>query len=73
VGKTARAILSRTKKQLEESGVKIKGVVLNNISVQMQMQYGYYHYKYFGKYYSSPEDESKDKNQSLPPPIGPLI
>jgi tyrosine-protein kinase Etk/Wzc len=53
VGRTARSVLSRSKMQLIESGAEIKGVVLNNISPQMEMRYGYYyHYKYYGKYYT---------------------
>lgn len=61
VGKTARSVLSRAKTQLVESGVQVKGVVLNNISPEIEMRYGYYyHYKYYGKYYTSPKEE-KDK------------
>jgi Mrp family chromosome partitioning ATPase/uncharacterized protein involved in exopolysaccharide biosynthesis len=57
VGKTARSALARTKTQLTASGASVKGVVLNNISPQMEMRYGYYyHYKYYGKYY----DEKKE-------------
>lgn len=61
VGKTARLLLSRSKTQLTESGAQVKGVVLNNISPEVEMSYGYsYHYKYYGKYYTSPKDETKD-------------
>lgn len=52
VGKTARSVLSRAKTQLVESGAQVKGIVLNNISPEIEMRYGYYyHYKYYGKYY----------------------
>lgn len=60
VGKTARAFINRTKMQLIESGAQVKGVILNNISPQIEMQYGYqYHYKYYGKYYTSDEEKAK--------------
>lgn len=57
VGKTARTILARAKTQLEESGVKVLGVILNNISPQIEMRYAYYyHYKYYGKYYGEKKE-----------------
>ncbi|MDP3731752.1 MAG: polysaccharide biosynthesis tyrosine autokinase [Candidatus Omnitrophota bacterium] len=60
VGKTARALLNRTKIQLVQSGAQVKGVILNNISPQIEMRYGYhYHYKYYGKYYNSEEKAKK--------------
>ena len=60
VGKTARSLLYRTKTQLVESGAQVKGVVLNNISPQIEMHYGYYYYyKYYGKYYTSQEKAQK--------------
>lgn len=53
VGKTARSVLARTKMQLTDSGASVKGIVLNNISPEIEMRYGYYyHYKYYGKYYT---------------------
>jgi len=53
VGKTARAVLARSKTQLTESGGLVKGIILNNISPEIEMRYGYYyHYKYYGKYYT---------------------
>lgn len=59
VGKTGRALLVRTKTQLLESGAQIKGVVLNNISPQVEMRYGYYYqYKYYGKYYGGKKEET---------------
>ena len=60
VGRTARAMLNRTKMQLVQSGAQVKGVILNNISPQIEMQYDYYyHYKYYGKYYNSEEKAKK--------------
>ncbi|MDP2043887.1 MAG: polysaccharide biosynthesis tyrosine autokinase, partial [Candidatus Omnitrophota bacterium] len=67
VGRTARSLLYRTKTQLVESGAPVKGIVLNNISPQIEMQYGYYaYYKYYGKYYA-PEEKGKksDKKSAL--------
>ncbi len=53
VGKTARSVLARAKTQMIDSGALVKGVVLNNISPEIEMRYGYYyHYKYYGKYYT---------------------
>jgi tyrosine-protein kinase Etk/Wzc len=67
VGRTARSLLYRTKTQLVESGAPVKGIVLNNISPQIEMQYGYYaYYKYYGKYYNSEEKGKKsDKKSAL--------
>ncbi len=50
VGKTASAALMRTKMQLEAVNVPCKGVILNNISAQIEMRTSYYyHYKYYGE------------------------
>ncbi len=58
VGRTARSVLSRAKTQLIESGGPVKGVILNNISPEIEMRYGYYyHYKYYGKYYTDKKTE----------------
>jgi len=60
VGKTARSLPSRSKTQLAESGAQVKGIVLNNISPEVEMRYGYYYYyKYYGKYYTQPEEKDK--------------
>lgn len=60
VGKTARSVLFRAKTQLEETGAQVKGIVLNNMSPEMELRYGYYYnYKYYGKYYTSGKEETK--------------
>ncbi len=60
VGKTAKSVLFRTKTQLVGSGAQVKGIVLNNMSPEMEMRYGYYyHYKYYGRYYTSPKEKTK--------------
>jgi tyrosine-protein kinase Etk/Wzc len=60
VGKTARAVLFRAKTQLVKSGAQVRGIVLNNMSPEMEMRYGYYyHYKYYGKYYTSPKEKTE--------------
>lgn len=59
VGKTARSILSRSKTHLVESGARVVGIILNNISPEMEMRYGYYYqYKYYGKYYTDGKEET---------------
>lgn len=59
VGKTSRNILNRTKAQIIESGASVKGIILNNISPEVEMRYGYYyHYKYYGKYYGEKKEET---------------
>ena len=61
VGKTARSVLLRTKSQLLGSGVQVKGLVLNNISAELEMRYNYYYnYKYYSKYYTLPEEKNKN-------------
>jgi capsular exopolysaccharide synthesis family protein len=61
VGKTARSVLLRTKTQLLGSGVKVKGLILNNISAELEMRYNYYYnYKYYSKYYTLPEEKAKN-------------
>jgi tyrosine-protein kinase Etk/Wzc len=62
VGKTARSILARTKTQLIEAGAQVKGIVLNNISPQIEMSYGYYYrYKYYGGYYTLPKEKTEEQ------------
>lgn len=66
VGMTARSLLYRTKTQLVESGSPVKGIVLNNISPQIEMQYGHYaYYKYYGKYYTPDEKGKKNDKKSI--------
>lgn len=49
VGKTARTAIMRAKKQLEAVKVSPKGIILNNISpeIEMRSQYYYYRYRYY--------------------------
>lgn len=58
IGRTARQALLRAKIQIESTGAKLAGVILNNIRPQTQsIMFSYpYYYKY--KY-----DEAKDKDQ----------
>ena len=59
VGRVARNVLIRTKTQLLDSGASVKGVILNNISREVERRYGYYyHYKYYGKYYGGKKRET---------------
>ncbi len=58
VGKTSRSVLARSKMQITESGGLVKGIILNNISPEIELRYGYYyHYKYYGKYYTEKKEE----------------
>jgi capsular exopolysaccharide synthesis family protein len=59
IGKTSRNVLNRAKAQIIDSGASVKGIVLNNISPEVEMRYGYYyHYKYYGKYYGEKKEET---------------
>jgi len=50
VGKTARNAIMRAKVQLEAINAPCKGVILNNISREVEMRSAYYyHYKYYGE------------------------
>jgi capsular exopolysaccharide synthesis family protein len=51
VGKTSRSALQRAKKQMESVGAKLKGIVLNCLNPQVEMNRPYYyrHYRYYGK------------------------
>lgn len=64
VGRTATKILLRAKEQFQEAGAKVQGVVLNNISQEVELRYNYpYHYKYYRKYYGEKEKE-KEKTKT---------
>lgn len=57
VGKTARSVLFRTKTQLTEAGSQVKGIILNNISPEIETRYAYsYQYKDYGKYYAEKKE-----------------
>lgn len=57
-GKTSSRLIKGIKKQLEASGVKILGVVLNKINMRKNSYYGYR--SYYGKYYG--KKNKKDSN-----------
>lgn len=58
VGKASRSVLARAKTQITDSGGLVKGIILNNISPEIELRYGYYyHYKYYGKYYTEKKEE----------------
>lgn len=59
VGKTASAAIMRTKKQLETIGASCKGIILNNISPEVEMRSQYYYYRYH--HYYPPKIEKKEK------------
>jgi Mrp family chromosome partitioning ATPase len=55
-GVGARMIVEQ-KKQLEASGVRILGAVLNKVKMSGSGYYGHYYKRYYGKYYSNEADE----------------
>ena len=60
VGKTSTKVVLRTKSQLQEVNAPIKGVILNNISREVELHYSYpYHYRYYRKYYGEKEKEKE--------------
>ena len=55
-GKTSSRLIKGIKKQLEASGVRILGVVLNKINMRKNSYYGYR--SYYGKYYGRKTKEN---------------
>ena len=51
-------MLQNVKKQLEVSGVRILGVVLNKVKMKKSGYYGGYYGSYYGSYYGT---EKKDE------------
>ncbi len=49
-GRVSRRLIADTKRQLENSGVRILGVVLNKVQME-NSHYGKYYGKYYGNYY----------------------
>lgn len=61
VGQTAKRLLLRAQAQLQELNAKIMGVILNNISQEIELRYGYYHrYRYYKKYYGEKGESEKE-------------
>lgn len=56
--KDSTRIINRSKQQLESSGTRILGVILNKINMKKNSYYGKYYGSYYGKYYG---DEKKKK------------
>ena len=61
-GVGARMIVEQ-KKQLEASGVRILGAVLNKVKMSGSGYYGHYYKRYYGKYYSNEADEKGRKRK----------
>lgn len=59
-GVGARMIVEH-KKQLEVSGVRILGAILNKVKMNGTGYYGHYYKKYYGKYYGKYESNSSGK------------
>ncbi len=60
-GKTNSRLIKAIKKQLEASGVKILGVVLNKFNMRKNGYYGYR--SYYGKYYGKSYDKLYEKTK----------
>jgi Mrp family chromosome partitioning ATPase len=61
VGKTARNAIMRAKVQLEAVNAPCKGIILNNISREVEMRSAYYyHYKYYGEKKEKPKAEGRE-------------
>ena len=63
IGRTARSALLRAKQQIESSGGKVLGVVLNHIKTETEPDtaYSYYHYKYYGREGAEVKDQLGEK------------
>ena len=61
-GVGARMIVEH-KKQLEASGVRILGAVLNKVKMSNSGYYGHYYKKYYGKYYTNEPDKKGKKRK----------
>ena len=61
-GVGARMIVEH-KKQLEASGIRILGAVLNKVKMSNSGYYGHYYKKYYGKYYSNDPDKKGKKHK----------
>ncbi|MCD8365900.1 MAG: polysaccharide biosynthesis tyrosine autokinase [Clostridiales bacterium] len=60
-GQVSSRIVQNAKKQLEVSGVRILGAVLNKVNMKKNSYYGKYYGKYYGSYYGNDSDGKKKK------------
>ena len=56
--------VQRVKEQLDKSGSRILGVVLNKVDMEGKGYYGRYDGKYYGKYYGKYGEEEAGKNRA---------
>lgn len=63
-GRTPSELIKRTHRQLDKAGVKIVGVILNQVDIEKEKHGGYYKYYYntYNKYYHS---EPKENDQLI--------
>lgn len=66
VGKTARKAIQRAKSQLEGIKAKVGGIVLNNISPEVELRSTYYYRKYQYAYEKEPREEAASIEPSAP-------
>lgn len=55
----SRRFVQGVKQQLERSGCRILGAVLNKVEMEKRGSYGSYYKKYYGKYYENEEHKEK--------------
>lgn len=65
-GQTSSHMLNQAKKQLEASGIRILGAVLNKVKVKKNGYYGKYYGSYYGSYYGTyGSDDGSEKRKGV--------
>ena len=62
-GAATRKVLKMAISQLEQVGVQIRGVVLNDVDVRRDRYYDYYYYYYYSPYGDDEERHSKRRKR----------
>ena len=63
-GAAGSRVILEHKKQLEASGVRILGAVLNKVKLNSSGYYGHYYKKYYGKYYGKYDNDHTKKRKA---------
>lgn len=65
-GQTSSHLINQAKKQLEASGIRILGAVLNKVKVKKNGYYGKYYGSYYGSYYGTyGSDDGSEKRKGV--------